>query len=73
MRYREITTPELERRLEKLVADRVLNRLNAGRIYSDAVVQGLKGAQSKYIAQLMPGRTAKRRALLHRQNAQSAS
>lgn len=62
MQYEEMTSPELERRLEELIADRVLKRLNAQRLYRDAVIQGVKRGQSKYIAQLMPAKAARKRA-----------
>jgi hypothetical protein len=64
MRYRELTTPELEHRLEKLIADRHYNRLASRRVMDNAVRQGIDWAQSHYIAQLMPGRETRQRKLI---------
>ncbi len=68
MRYRELTTPELEHRLEKIIADQHYNQLTSNRVLQNAVKQGIERAHSHYVAQLMPGReTRQRKMIRHRQ------
>ena len=66
MRYRELTTPELEHRLEKIIADRHYNRLASNRVLQNAVKQGIEWARSHYVAQLMPGRETRQRKRIQR-------
>jgi hypothetical protein len=67
MRYRELTTPELERRLEQIIADRYYNQLSGERISQNAIRHGVEAGRSRYIASLMPGRATRQHALLQRQ------
>lgn len=66
MRYRELTTPELEHRLEKIIADRHYNRLASNRVLQNAAKQGVERARSHYVAQLMPGRETRQRKMIRR-------
>ena len=66
MRYRELTTPELEHRLEKIIADRHYNRLASNRVLQNAAKQGVEWARSHYVAQLMPGRETRQRKMIRR-------
>ena len=70
MRYRELTTPELEHRLEKIIADRHYNRLASNRVLQNAVKQGIEWAHSHYVAQLMPGRETRQRKMIRRRQQQ---
>lgn len=65
--YRQLTTPELEHRLEKIVADRHYKRLASNRVLQNAVKQGIEWARSHYVAQLMPGRETRQRKMIQRQ------
>jgi hypothetical protein len=67
MRHRELTTPELERRLERIIADRYYNQLSGERISQNAIRQGVEAGRSRYIASLMPGRATRQREFLQRQ------
>jgi hypothetical protein len=74
MRYRELTTPELERKLEDLVADQIRRRLELSRAQMNAIQSGIKKGRDQYIANVLhPGREARKRELLQRrQEAQQA-
>jgi hypothetical protein len=67
MRHRELTTPELERRIERIIADRYYNQLSGERISQNAIRQGVEAGRSRYIASLMPGRATRQREFLQRQ------
>jgi hypothetical protein len=66
MRHRELTTPELERRLEELIADRYYKQLSGDKAWRNAIRQGIEAGRSRYIANLMPGRVTRQRELLQR-------
>ena len=67
MRHRELTTPELERRLEQLIADRYAERVAGSRVLQNTIRRGVKAGRSRYIASLMPGRATRQREFLQRQ------
>ncbi len=67
MRYRELTTPEWERRYEELIADRIYNQLNNSRISREAVRLGIKRGWNRFTTSLMPGRQAQQERLRARQ------
>ncbi len=72
MRYRELTTPELERRYEDLVADRIYTSLNNSRISREAVAVGIKRGWGRFVASLMPGRQARLERLRAKQELRNA-
>ncbi len=67
MRYRELTTPEQERRYEELIADRIYAALNNSRISREAVRLGIKSGWNRFTTSLMPGRQAQQERLRARQ------
>jgi hypothetical protein len=67
MRYRELTTPEQERRYEELIADRIYAALNNSRISRQAVAAGSKQGWNRFTTSLMPGRQAQQERLRARQ------
>jgi hypothetical protein len=67
MRYRELTTPEWERRHEELIADRIYAALNNSRISRQAVAAGSKQGWGRFVASLKPGRQAQQERLRARQ------
>jgi hypothetical protein len=67
MRHRELTTPEWERRLEQLIADRYYKQLAASGALQNAIRQGTEAGRSRYITGLMPGRDARQRMSSQRQ------
>jgi uncharacterized protein YllA (UPF0747 family) len=67
MRYRELTTPELEQRLERFIADRYHKQLAGNNALQNAIQQGVESGHARYVANLMPGREAQQREILQRQ------
>lgn len=66
MRYRELTTPELEHRWEQLIArSRYRQRVRHDAL-QNAIRRGIARADAQYVADLMPGRAAKRARLQRR-------